>query len=414
MKYALTWLEEYSTIKQKDIIQKQLNQLPTSFLKRKSVNDLGDIKVILENELKNSSNRNSSKTLLSLCNNPNNISIEKDFIIFNENLISNIENENFNIFKLDAEVGRDQTLGIICFYIFNSFGIYNLIKYPIFENFIKKITRGYIRENPYHNDLHAGDVTQTCMLFIKKGKLNDYIKLDLYSLCALFLSCIIHDFKHPGLTNNFLVNTQHKIAIKYNDRSVLESYHLAESFKIIKKSSNYDIFNDMDKTESSLIRKKMIQCVLSTDMINHAKIFSFTKLLLEKKNNLNSMYDNLNEIQKNEKQQNFMDLLIHACDISNPTKPYEIYSIWANNVMNEFYLQGDKEKALGIPVSFLCDRETTSISQGQIGFIEGVVFPFFDCFSKLFSGLEFTIINMEKNKNEFIKIKEMEEKNEKK
>ena len=170
----------------------------------------------------------------------------------------------------------------------------------------------------------------------------------------------------------------------------------------------------MDKTESSLIRKKMIQCVLSTDMINHAKIFSFTKLLLEKKNNLNSMYDNLDEIQKNEKQQNFMDLLIHACDISNPTKPYEIYSIWANNVMNEFYLQGDKEKALGIPVSFLCDRETTSISQGQIGFIEGVVFPFFDCFSKLFSGLEFTIINMEKNKNEFIKIKEMEEKNEKK
>ena len=283
MKYALTWLEEYSTIKQKGIIQKQLNQLPTSFLKRKSVNDLGDIKTILESELKNNSNRNSSKTLISLYNNPNNISIEKNFIIFNENLINNIENENFNIFKLDAEVGRDQTLGIISFYIFNSFGFYNLIKYPNFENFIKKISKGYIRENPYHNDLHAGDVTQTCMLFLKKGKINDYIKLDLYSLCALFLSCIIHDFKHPGLTNNFLVNTQHKIAIKYNDRSVLESYHLAESFKIIKKNCKYDIFNDMDKTESSLIRKKMIQCVLSTDMINHAKIFSFTKLLLEKK-----------------------------------------------------------------------------------------------------------------------------------
>ena len=413
MKYALTWLEEYSTIKQKDIIQKQLNQLPTSFLKRKSVNDLGDIKVILENELKNSSNRNSSKTLLSLCNNPNNISIEKDFIIFNENLISNIENENFNIFKLDAEVGRDQTLGIICFYIFNSFGIYNLIKYPIFENFIKKITRGYIRENPYHNDLHAGDVTQTCMLFIKKGKLNDYIKLDLYSLCALFLSCIIHDFKHPGLTNNFLVNTQHKIAIKYNDRSVLESYHLAESFKIIKKSSNYDIFNDMDKTESSLIRKKMIQCVLSTDMINHAKIFSFIKLINEKEIDLENIFDNLNEVSKNERQQNFMDLIIHACDISNPTKPYEIYKIWANKVMNEFYLQGDKEKELGIPISFLCDRNTTSIPQGQIGFIEGVVFPFFDTFAKMFKGLWFTIDNMENNKNEFLKIKEEDEKKKK-
>ena len=410
MKYAVSWLEEYSTMKQKDIITKQLNQLPTSFLKRKSVNDLGDIKNILESELKNTTKRNSSKTLISLFNNPNNISIEKNFIIFNENLINNIENENFNIFKLDEEVGRDQTLGVISFYIFNSFGMYNLIKYPNFENFIKKISKGYIRENPYHNDLHAGDVTQTCMVFLRKGKINDYIKLDLYSLCALILSCIIHDFKHPGLTNNFLVNTQHKIAIKYNDRSVLESYHLAEAFKIIKKNNDYDIFNDMDKTESSLIRKKMIQCVLSTDMINHAKIFSFIKLINEKDLGLENIFDNLNEVSKNERQQNFMDLIIHACDISNPTKPFEIYNIWANKVMNEFYLQGDKEKALGIPVSFLCDRNTTSISQGQIGFIEGVVSPFFDTFAKMFKGLWFTVDNLERNKIEFLKIKESEEK----
>ena len=108
-----------------------------------------------------------------------------------------------------------------------------------------------------------------------------------------------------------------------------------------------------------------------------------------------------------------MDLIIHACDISNPTKPYEIYIIWANNVMNEFYLQGDKEKELGIPVSFLCDRNTTSIPQGQIGFIEGVVFPFFDTFAKMFKGLWFTIENMENNKNEFLKIKEEDEKKKK-
>jgi hypothetical protein len=133
MKYTVSWLEEYSTMKQKDIITKPLNQLPTSFLKRKSVNDLGDIKNILESELKNTTKRNSSKTLISLFNHPNNISIEKNFIIFNENLINNIENENFNIFKLDEEVGRDQILGVINFYIFNSFGMYNLIKIQILK-----------------------------------------------------------------------------------------------------------------------------------------------------------------------------------------------------------------------------------------------------------------------------------------
>ena len=61
MKYVVSWLEEFSTIKQKNIITKQLNQLPTSFLKRKSVNDLGDIKNILEKELKYSNKINNAK-----------------------------------------------------------------------------------------------------------------------------------------------------------------------------------------------------------------------------------------------------------------------------------------------------------------------------------------------------------------
>ena len=43
----------------------------------------------------------------------------------------------------------------------------------------------------------------------------------------------------------------------------------------------------------------------------------------------------------------FLDLVIHSSDISNPTKPYEIYLIWAHKVMTEFYQQGDKEKPLG-------------------------------------------------------------------
>ena len=51
--------------------------------------------------------------------------------------------------------------------------------------------------------------------------------------------------------------------------------------------------------------------------------------------------------------------------------------------MTEFYQQGDKEKALGLPVNFLCVREKSTVAQGQIGFIDGVVLLFFIYFIEM-------------------------------
>ena len=420
MQYAVSWLEEYSTIKLKDIDKEQEDLLPSSYSKRRDVGDINEIKNILlkEKERKGSKILNlSSKTLISSIN-PN-ISIDNNFLDIPEEIIENIEDSTFSIFKLDEKVGRENTLGIIGYYIFNVYGFYTLIKYPIFENFIKAVSRGYIRKNPYHNDLHAGDITQTCMVFLNKGKMNDLINLDIYNLCALFISCMVHDFKHPGVTNNFLINNNDPIAIRYNDKSVLENYHVAETFNLINSHSEYNIFSDLDKTESALMRKKIIKCVLSTDMVHHAEQFSFLKMCIDKNsiskgNNSYKIFEGLEGLKKSEMQQNFMDTLIHMADISNPTKPFEIYSIWAERVMNEFYLQGDKEKELGLPISFLCDRDTTTIPQGQLGFIEGVVIPFFSTINEIFPELQFCIDNLYENKKRFKELKDQDEKDKEK
>ena len=457
MKYIVSWIEEYSTIKLNAQAKKQFNDnLETS--KRKSIININEIKDILlkkkklnktnenkENEnfsnsfdsnnleklQKNENSVNSDekeedlksssyKTLISLGVNQI-INVDKNIMNFNSDLIENIENEYFNIFNLDKQVGRENTLGVIGYYIFNLYGFYSLINYTTFENFINEISAGYIRENPYHNDLHAGDVTQTCLVFMQKGKVNDLVNLDIYNLCALFISCMVHDYKHPGLTNAFLINTNDDIAIRYNDKSVLESYHIAQTFELIKNKPKCDIFKDMNKSEIAMMRKRMINCVLSTDMVKHAQIFSLIKVSTEKYKinqgkNAYKFFEGLESMALFEMQQNFMDLFIHCCDISNPTKPYDIYQIWASNVMNEFYLQGDREKKLGLPVSFLCDRDTTTIPQGQIGFMEGVVLPFYSSVVNIFPGLDYSITNLYFNKAQFIKMKEEDEKakNEKK
>jgi hypothetical protein len=95
-------------------------------------------------------------------------------------------------------------------------GNYSLIKYDKFENFIEMISKGYKRDNAYHNDLHAADVLQTSMLYLKKSNIKNVLKLNENDCIALSIASIIHDFKHPGVTNQFLINTGDAIAVKYN------------------------------------------------------------------------------------------------------------------------------------------------------------------------------------------------------
>lgn len=64
--------------------------------------------------------------------------------------------------------------------------------------------------------MHAADVVHTCMVYLKRGNIGELLKLDEYEISSVIIACLIHDFKHPGLTNMFLVNTSDPIAIKYN------------------------------------------------------------------------------------------------------------------------------------------------------------------------------------------------------
>ena len=55
-----------------------------------------------------------------------------------------------------------------------------------------------------------------------------------------------------------------------------------------------------------------------------------------------------------------LSLFLHASDISNPTRPFEIYEKWTDACLSEFFSQGDKERDRDIPVSMLCDRNTVT------------------------------------------------------
>ena len=336
------------------------------------------------------------KTLKPRKTNPNlkeNYNIED----FNFSSYSSIESKDFDIFNFESKVGQENTLYMIGSYIYKKFDFSKIIKQKKFANWSKKIAAGYSRLNPYHTDLHGADVTQTCFISLLQEGVKEIAKVDNIDICSLILSCMCHDFKHFGLNNNFLKLTKHKLAIRYNDISILENMHISETFKLINSNPDCNIFFDVDKTTYEKMRKKMIACVLSTDMFYHSNHTQFMKDLIAKKD------------IKQEDNQQYMNLLIHAADISNPTKPFNIYLKWAKLVVEEFCQQGDKEKALGLVCT--CDRKKVKLNTNQIGFIDYVVEDFVSSFVKIFPSLKFLHDNLVDNRAKFVNYKEDEKGN---
>ena len=58
--------------------------------------------------------------------------------------------------------------------------------------------------------------------------------------------------------------------------------------------------------------------------------------------------------------------MLHCADLSNPTKPLHIYQTWIDRVMNEFFLQGDRENFEGLEISPMCDRFNANVEKTQV------------------------------------------------
>ncbi len=394
LKIKLAWVEEYSLLNKEEEIYKLTRK---TLQKYSQNNDKSK-----DNKKINLYNRRGTL-------NPELLKSGKMNKI-NEDLLD-FESHKFNIFKLEQKVGRENILPVTATYIFSTLGLFNIIDYTRFEPFIFRVASGYNRDNPYHTDLHAADICQSLLVYYLFGNLQKLIDFNELDLISLFISASIHDFGHPGYTNNYLINTKNDIAIRYNDQSVLENYHVSESFNIIFKKNKCNIFENMSIDDYKFCRKRIVQCVLATDMTLHSKEFQFLKTKaqtyqIKNGQNIEKVMEDTDPVTNFNTKQEFLNIFIHAADISNPTKPLDIYKQWAQKCIDEFFRQGDMEKRLGLPVSFNCDRDTVTLPQSQLGFIEAIVSPLFSLINDFFPGMNFTLQNLKINEEYYRGVKE--------
>ena len=284
--------------------------------------------------------------------------------------------------------------------------------YPFFDlkinpervcNFLREVESRYDPELPYHNNIHAADVTQTLHCLLQMiGKENLHAIYEPVDIFSVLLAATFHDVGHPGLNNLYHKNARLELAILYNDSSILENMHSAVGQSLLlgeEKQTKWDIFQPWDCTQIDRARSVMIGAVLGTDMGNHFESVGKLADLVEKlrtsesafRSSLNSTSSGAKQVvpiltilagvldsettnprdesqgmmrtvemlssRQKEKESTpeeresrekecthladfILKFLVHAADISNPAKKAELSDHWTDRVYDEFFAQG--------------------------------------------------------------------------
>ena len=345
------------------------------------------------------------------------ISLNKSFTKYSSNLLENalldinyppsrIIEKTFNIFELKEIIGQDNVLPIMGKVILDSFGLYSDEIISTEKLDPVSISNQYYKTTLYHNSMHGADVTQSLCLYFLNSNAEEICQSLVLDLLGILIAALGYDLGHPGLTNPFHINSSSELAITYNDVSCLENFHASKLFRTIRNPQT-DIFEKLTVQDYKTIRKRMIGNILSTDMANHGKIMTLIKsrIAINKAEN-KTKFELLsgNEKTKFEEQQSLFDFLIHAADLAHNTKLFNISLKWVELPSEEFWFQGDKEKSMNLPVSFLCDRDNYNIPNSQVGFIKGFIIPTFDCLVNIFPSLKYTMDNAKTNLKKWEKL----------
>ncbi|XP_031729198.1 calcium/calmodulin-dependent 3',5'-cyclic nucleotide phosphodiesterase 1A [Anarrhichthys ocellatus] len=276
--------------------------------------------------------------------------------------LKEVDHWSFDVFSFHEGTG-DHALKFLVYDLLNRYDLINRFRIPVqaLVQFVEALENGYSKHrNPYHNLIHAADVTQTAhFLMLHTGLMHWLSELE---ILAMVFAAAIHDFEHTGTTNNFHIHARSEVAILYNDRSVLENHHVSAAYRLMAED-DMNILVNLNKDDWRELRALVIEMVMSTDMSCH---FQQIKTM----RNTLTQTDSLDKVK-------VLSLMLHAADISHPAKAWPLHYRWTHSLMEEFFRQGDKEVELGLPFSPLCDRKATMIAQSQIGFIDFIVEPTF-------------------------------------
>lgn len=107
---------------------------------------------------------------------------------------------------------------------------------------------------------------------------------------------------------------------------MLENHHAATFFFLIEEK-DCDILGNFKTEDQTVLRKQIVDNILYTDMSKHFPFMAELKGLPSK--------DDFDPQGKH--KPDLFKAIVHASDVGNPTRPYEVSKVWSLKILAEFF-----------------------------------------------------------------------------
>ncbi|XP_063873308.1 probable 3',5'-cyclic phosphodiesterase pde-5 isoform X2 [Scylla paramamosain] len=225
------------------------------------------------------------------------------------------------------------------------------------------------RRVPYHNWTHGFSVANAMYAIIKHNP-KSFRPLE---CLALFIGSLCHDLDHRGKNNKFMLETESPLAAIYTT-STLEHHHFNQTVTILQQEG-HNIFGKLTSTEYKQVLGNIKHCILATDL---ALFFPNKEKLSQLVHDGQFDWDNADHRLLIEA------IAMTACDLCASAKPWEMQAETVKVIFEEFYEQGDAEKAAGKnPIPMMDRTKVNEQAESQVGFLSGICIPCYELLHKL-------------------------------
>ncbi len=168
-------------------------------------------------------------------------------------------------FALDEATGG-KALSVLGFWLMRRAGLTKRFSLPEIKlaRYLRAVEEGYPEANPYHNRRHGASVLHVMHVIVTQGCMaGGYV--DELTQLGCYLAAIVHDLGHLGVNNDFLVNSRHRLALLYNDRSPMENHHASAACTLLEHPELNFLQAGLTKAEQQQMRRLVIDLVLATE-----------------------------------------------------------------------------------------------------------------------------------------------------
>ena len=148
-----------------------------------------------------------------------------------------------------------------------------------------------------------------------------------------------------------------ELALSVNDYAVLEMYSLRSAFQLLASSPDADFMRNWNKAHRKLFRKTVIQTVLATDMSSHFDLAGqFSTQIGQNKDLQGKPGEEKWKAMGPRDRLLTLQVAMKVADLGHCYTRLDQHREWVQRLEEEFFNQGDLEKAAGREPGPLMDR----------------------------------------------------------